>query len=236
MLMDRARFLRRFVLTLVILAGISASVFWATDVDDGLEPSDFDAIDSLGVGAACEERSSFDDELACVRAIQLSLRERVPDLGCVHEWGAIAHEPADFLRRAKGCCFDRSRFIEKALKRYGFDTRHIGLFRIAEGPWPSLLRPGTPSHSTSEVLTRRGWMVVDSNRDLIGVDASGEVHDIASLRERLRSSRGADIPGAKQDYMDGDFVFVYGLYSRHGGFYRPFVPLPDLDWAQLHHN
>jgi hypothetical protein len=36
--------------------------------------------------------------------------------------------------------------------------------------------------------------------------------------------------------MDGDFVFVYGLYSRHGGFYPPFVPLPDFDWAQLHHN
>jgi hypothetical protein len=224
------------LLALFVLSVLAAGVVWATDVDEDLEPADLSAIDSLGVGAVCERRHSFDDDLACVRAVQRLLRERVPDLSCVHEWGAIEHEPADFLQRAKGCCDDRSRFIEKALKRYGFETRHIALYRNSDGLWPALLRPGNPSHATSEVLTRRGWMVVDSNRDLIGVDSAGEVHDIASLRHLLRSGRGAAIAGAKGDYMDGDFLFVYGLYSRHGGFYRPFLPLPDIDWAQLHHN
>lgn len=231
-----ARCLWLLVLTPFVLSVLAASVVWATDVDEDLDPADLSAIDSLGVEAVCGRRHSFDDELACVRAIQQSLRERVPDLRCVHKWGAIAHEPADFLKRAKGCCYDRSRFIEKALKRYGFETRHIALYRISDNLWPSLLRPGIPSHATSEVLTRRGWMVVDSNRDLIGVDAAGEVHDIASLRHLIRSGRGADIPGVKTDYMNGHFLFVYGLYSRHGGFYRPFLPLPDIDWAQLHHN
>ena len=32
------------------------------------------------------------------------------------------------------------------------------------------------------------------------------------------------------------FTYLFGLYSRHGRFYPPYTPVPDLDWGQLGYN
>ena len=29
------------------------------------------------------------------------------------------------------------------------------------------------------------------------------------------------------------FTFVFGLYSRHGQYFPPFMPFPDVNWRDL---
>jgi hypothetical protein len=33
-----------------------------------------------------------------------------------------------------------------------------------------------------------------------------------------------------------DFTYVIGLFSRHGRFYPPFTPIPDVNWRQIVYN
>ena len=34
----------------------------------------------------------------------------------------------------------------------------------------------------------------------------------------------------------GEFIFVFGLYSRHGNFYPPYNYVPDINWKELIQN
>jgi hypothetical protein len=37
--------------------------------------------------------------------------------------------------------------------------------------------------------------------------------------------------------IDGaPFTWIYSLYSRHGRFYPPYDPVPDVNWAELAQN
>lgn len=143
-------------------------------------------------------------------------------------------ELSNLLARGSGYCFDRSRAIETLLRLHGLKVRHVSLFSTREGDSPlrTLLRREAPSHSLTEVNTQRGWMAVDSNFRFIGVSAEGEVFDmtkLASLPAVEWDKRNREIPPK----ITRPFTFVYGLYSRHGQFYPPFVPFPNVNWLEL---
>lgn len=210
------------------------SVYASSDVDTALTEADRTTIAELGLDAECGDVSDFASQLRCVRAIQAAQLARAPDLGCVDEYGVTSHEPSAFLDRGRGCCFDRSRLIEKAASYYGMEPRHVAIYNALS--WRDMVRGGTPSHSTSEVQTSRGWMVVDSNSTALGLRTDGMPLDVPALASALRSADDRLEPGEYRDYFHGEYRAVYGLYSRHGGFYPPYVRLPDIDWAQLHHN
>lgn len=217
-----------------ILCAIAMCVVWATDVDVSLTTADERAIAALGVDAECETVDSYDAQVTCIRAIQRALVTMVPDYTCVDVYGVTSHEPAAFLERRRGCCYDRSRLVEKAATLYGLDARHVAIYRTDSAL--GLLRGGIPSHSLSEIHTVRGWIVVDSNSQALGLRRDGSPLDVVDLGASLRAG-GGDLP--EQDYaqfFDGEYRTIYGLYSRHGGFYPPYVPLPDLDWRQVHYN
>ncbi len=227
----RARILAIGGSTLAVLA---AAVLALADVDTALDGADRRAIASLGLDAACAERTTYEDDVACVRALQAKLLEVVPDVRCVHVWGEVSHEPAALLERGRGCCYDRSRLIEKTLASYGFEVRHLSIHKLRL-PAPFGYLQNVPSHAISEVRTRRGFMVVDSNRPWIARTPDGAPLDARALRDALRSGAALEAPEIG-DYFGGDYAVFYGLYSRHGGFYPPFVPVPDVDVAQLGHN
>jgi hypothetical protein len=142
------------------------------------------------------------------------------------------------LARRRGCCYSRSRVIEKALVDYGFEVRHVSVF-AAGLPWYAYAGAGVSSHSTSEVRSSRGWLLIDTSLPpFVAVDAAGVPHSARDLRrlkaESLLHQTGfADLPTSM---MDGNYVLVYGMYSRHGGFFAPFVPLPDMDWRMFLYN
>ena len=73
----------------------------------------------------CENISGYyNKEVECLLAIQASVQS-IGEVKCAIDSDIV--EPSDFLRRNYGCCFDRARFIEKASRYFGFETRHVFL-------------------------------------------------------------------------------------------------------------
>jgi hypothetical protein len=125
-------------------------------------------------------------------------------------------------------CYDRSRSIDKALKFLGFQTRHLYLL-YSEGKafLPALLTYRQPSHAVTEVKTSRGWILVDSNSAWISLAKNGMPIPADQLWQR--SGEFSTIP----DYFKKPFWTIHGLYSRKGLFYRPYLPIPEINWCDL---
>ena len=228
---QRSNTLRRGLLTATFLTVLTVLIFGLTQVETDLTSEDVAAIRSLSIGNHCASLQSYEDEVACVAAVQGAHLDRLPNLTCAHVWGGLSHEPAAFLERGHGCCYDRSRLIEKALTYYGLKVRHLSLHR-RNGSLLTYVRSGA-SHSTSEVLTQRGWMLVDSNSRFLARTTAGLPLDAGALRETLLRGNAKLLSAPTHDYFGGDYYIFYGLYSRHGGFYEPFVPLPDIAWRMV---
>lgn len=144
-------------------------------------------------------------------------------------------EPKDVYELRHGLCYDRSRVIEKLLAWLGFETRHVAVY-AAEPSWiAALLTPQSPSHAVTEVLTRKGWMAVDSNRRWIGLDRSREVAAVGDLRHEGAAGRAwaAESSAPIDKIFRKPFIYVRGLYSRHGYFFPPYTPVPDYNLRQL---
>ncbi len=225
---------------LAVLPILLFAYLWVTQVDNEISGEDEQAI-GKALGTFLEGPNAddmiFQEEVDFIRQVQGAVLGEVPvNSGIPH---GMPREPKDLLARGEGLCFDRSRFIEKALRQFGFETRHIAIYSTAEtgSAIKSLLTPQVRSHAVTEVLTSRGWMVVDSNEpwlaldkgDLpVSIDQLSEL-DVSGMVERLVSQPETSI-------YAGGFTFVYGLYSRHGMFYPPYDRVPDINVAEFSQN
>lgn len=199
-------------------------LFAATQVDKTADAADIAAVESLGVDC---DRRSFNSELICIRDLHSAIFTAIPDKRCFE--GPI--EPAAFLARGFGCCYDHARLIETALTHFGFETRHVAM-HVLQLPVLGYFAPAD-SHAASEVLTGRGWMYVDSLEPFFAVTKAGlPINAVA-----LRNIDAAELAAAPQNGFFGkDYTVLYGLYSRHGRFYPPYVPLPDVNWREALYN
>jgi hypothetical protein len=184
-----------------------------------------------------EHESPYKEEIEIIKKIQDSVLTVAPN----HEGLPYntEREPKDVYVASKGLCYDRSRVIEKILRYSGFDTRHISMYSTTKthSAFKSLMTPGVPSHAVTEVLTKRGWLVVDSNNRWLSIDSHGNPLSIAQIK---LSIEGPDeIPWRHKPpsiiYQE-PFTFIYGLYSRHGKFYPPYNFIPDVNYEELLQN
>jgi hypothetical protein len=133
-------------------------------------------------------------------------------------------------------CYDRSRAIEKILRYSGFETRHIALYAIVPetSAMRALMTRGIPSHAVSEVRTRRGWLVVDSNDAWLSLDRSNLPVTMSTIRAAALGQAHPDWRAAPPNaiYLH-PFTFVYGLYSRNGHLYPPYDFIPDVAYPEL---
>lgn len=212
------------------LAVLPVSVYALTDVESGVTAGDAAVIEALGVGDDCAAVDGFQSEVECIRRLQAAIKQRIPDMTCADKRQTF--EPAAFVARGYGCCFDRARLIEKALAHYGFEIRHLSLHDL-KIPVVGYLMPAQ-SHAASEVLTSKGWMYVDSNEAFLLVTRDGEPVTAEALRD-IDWDELVERPVPEPFFRKEPTIF-YGLYSRHGFFYPPKVPLPDVDWSQVAFN
>ena len=103
--------------------------------------------------------------------------------------------------------------IEKMLRFRGLQT---------------LLDPQSDSHAVTEVRTAAGWLVVDSNEAWLSIDRSGQPQPMTAVQEAAHTWQ-RPLPA----FYRQPFICVYGLYSRHGRFYPPCNPVPDLHWKEV---
>ena len=201
----------------------------ASRVTRSLSIEDRKAVRMLGADDQCGSIKSFQHELNCIKAVQAGLHELVPTMRCRGRF--ISAEPIEFIDAGYGCCYDRSRFIEKALQYYGFKVRHVHLNSASQYGFLSFLIPGTPSHSTLEAKTMRGWLGVDSNERFLLVDWRGRPF---TYSQAIKSGLVHRISG--NSFYDQPLQVVYGLYSRHGTFYPPYFPFFEFSYEDLRHN
>jgi len=174
----------------------------------------------------------FEGEVRVILAVQDAVLKTAPtDKGIPL---GEEREPEDLYERKYGLCFDRSRAIEKILTWIGFETRHVAIYGTSSF-FEAFLVPQIPSHAVTEALTKKGWMLIDSNARWIGLDAQRNPVSIDRIQDGLD-----DIGGWAPENRDpmnaifnASFIQVRGLYSRHGYFYPPFIPVPDLNLRQI---
>jgi len=147
-------------------------------------------------------------------------------------------EPKDVYLAKSGLCYDKSRVIEKILRFYGFETRHIAIYSTerTKSAFLSLITPGVSSHSVTEVLTSKGWLVVDSNDPWISLDHEGDPVSMDRMQSDVIARKILWSRPFPTGIYEKPFTFVYGLYSRHGRFYPPYDCIPDMNYKELMQN
>ena len=178
----------------------------------------------------------FDQEVAFIFDVQDRILKASPE-----EWGIELNrrrEIADLIKARHGACYDRSRAIETILRYYGFRTRHASMYSTQESgsALKSLVTPMNLSHALTEVETSRGWMIVDSRTRWAALTAGGRPLDLAAIRQDPRRRWNAAVKAELPEIYRGPYTYLYGVYSRHGRFFPPYNPVPDINWAEMAQN
>jgi hypothetical protein len=236
--MRRLRRLHRVLFGIGLLV-VLVTVLAYHAVDNSLTPEDVEYIgrylEAGQVGALPRERA-FDDEVAFIRAVQNAVLHIAPEQRGIAD--NQSREPGDLYAARAGLCFDRSRTIEKILRYAGFKARHVFILSTEQygSGVRAFLTPGAASHAVTEVLTARGWLVVESNAPWVSLD---EANNPRSMRD-MRSNAGNGAISWKEqlptEIYTQPLIVVYGLYSRHGRFFPPYNALPDVNYRELADN
>ncbi|MEW5737175.1 MAG: transglutaminase domain-containing protein [Thermodesulfobacteriota bacterium] len=225
-------------LVLVALAALFAYVFHSR-VKNGLTPADIAALRIAAANlhlAPIPADAGYASQIALIGEAQKAVLSLAPKNDGIPE--GSPREPADLFAQGSGLCYDRSRSLEKLLRYLGFSTRHVSVYTAPQNGWAysGLFRGGTPSHAVSEVLTRKGWLLLDSNAPWMALTAAGDPMSARAMaQDAEKHSIAWQDPGINPIFRKR-FVYIYGLYSRHGRFYPPYNPVPDINWPELAEN
>ncbi len=233
----------------VALAGLAAmlavlAVLAVHNVPDGMTEEDIVYGDRILAAAGYEgpkrgfgDLTLFDNQIRAIAAVQ----DAVIKMAKLDEEITFDHprEPRDAFEQKRGLCYDRSRAIEKILGVIGFETRHVSIYSTEKrGAIFALLTPRNESHALTEVKTANGWMAIDPNVRWMGLTTDGELLTTVALRSvdvvKTRWAGGNGV--APHPIFLKSYIVVRGLYSRHGRFYPPYTPIPDINWRQLFQN
>lgn len=139
-------------------------------------------------------------------------------------------EPRAVLQARSGVCFDRSRVIEQAARLAGFDVRRVF---VLYGGWSQLLAAGGPTHTLVEVRTRQGWVALGTLTSMTGFANDGRVWSVQDLQSDALAGGKQLLANGWREIIPTNFLPLYGLYSRHGGQYPPYTPVPDFSPRQM---
>jgi hypothetical protein len=173
---------------------------------------------------------SFEEQINTILAVQDAVLLASPNdegipLG-------TTREPKDLYLARTGSCFDRSRVIEKILTYLHVPNRHVAIYSTAHhSSLGALISTDVQSHAVTEALTSKGWMVIDPNARWVGLTTSNDPVSVDNLSSNYVWSRKNKV--AINWILREPFVFIIGLYSRHGQFYPPYNPVPDFNIEQL---
>lgn len=181
-----------------------------------------------------QEDLTFEEEIAYIDTLIRHLHQNYIMLPI--DYG-VPREPQDLHENSGGLCYDYSRSIEKQLMLSGFEIRHVAVYKREGGFFQTILSPGVFSHSLTEVKTKKGWLIVDSNVPFYALDVNGEIYDYKHLvKEESTPVWKLELVWKLAHFYTPDVVFVYGLYSRHGQFYPPYNFVPDYNLRELLYN
>lgn len=227
-----------FILSIAFLVICAVVVLSYHAVDNSLTEEDRQYIPMyLSDVIPLPENPTYRDQLGFIISVQRSVLNIAPRNDGLPF--AQKREPKELYVAKTGLCYDRSRVIEKILRYSGFETRHISIYskEKTDSAIKSLFTPGVSSHAVTEVLTKNGWLIVDSNAPWVSTDTNNQPLSIDTIQLNVENS--AHVKWGKEPptsiYVK-PFVFVIGLYSRHGNFYPPYNFIPDINYSEFVQN
>jgi len=196
----------------------------------------------------------FNSELNFISTVQDSVIAEIKHEEINHKFfGDVSF----YYKNRKGYCYDRSVLMEKFFAYYHFPFRHayvyFGDHNSAPGVF-NIFKKNLPSHALTEVKTSKGWMVLGSNSNWLGIDSSGNLLTIGKLRQEMLlhrlNLRAKPFIGMQPVWMrESSLNYIYGIYSRHGDFFshknqslsasmipHEFHLLPDYNLKMLFYN
>lgn len=178
---------------------------------------------------------NFADQIAFLQRVQAFVLAAAPAMTPIP--AGQSREPEALFAAKGGHCADRSRAIEKILRMAGFTVRHVFLLARKDGEnyWRPLFAASRDSHAVTEVLTEKGWVIVDSNDRWLTIDKDGKPVSAAQLEQQAYSNALWKNLAPNEIYFTR-VTAVYGLYARHGRFYPPYNALPDMNFSELAQN
>ena len=147
-------------------------------------------------------------------------------------------EVKDLYELKIGACFDKARVLEKVFNNNGFKTRRVALY-VRNGSYiKSMLTPNILSHAQTEVLTKKGWVVLGTYEKWISLDKNNLPYDANMINNDYKNIDWKyDVPfNLNGLYVYDKNILVYGLYSRHGKFYPPYNFVPDVEYNEFLYN
>lgn len=238
--MIRQLLMKKKLLVLFFAAVPAFVLLYCSAVDITVTPEDrfyarmiMQEYDDVYVDAAL---TTYEEEIDLVHAIQMAVLRVSKGEGAISK--NSERNPKDLYFLKRGACHDRSYVIEKILRSYGFRTRHISSYAVGDGQSSliALLTPGTSSHAVSEVMTQKGWLVVDSNSPWLSLDSHDNPISIEGVRRDVHEKKitwNSRYVLAMNEHFRHRFTYVIGLYSRHGKFYPPYNAIPDINWREF---
>ena len=224
-------------------------------VDNKLTSDDYEYITKiLNNKSKISKESSYLEELEFINSIQNALLKAAPNSGSIPK--NKPREPKDVYMAGMSGCSERARVLSKIFKYYGFKSRQFSMYsnKTSSSSISVLLTPRVRSHAAIEVLTKKGWLVVDPNIPWVAIDTlnnplsiSKIQHDVDNLvyinwkkPPELLNPDGKELFGIELSVPDeiyiNPFIYIHGLYSRHGKFYPPFNFIPDINYGELIQN
>lgn len=216
-----------------LLVGV---VIYVHNVPKGISQEDKDALitifDEDKVNA---KELSFEDQINYIDKLVNKLHGQFKVLKPIQY--NHKREPLQLIENGGGYCYDFSRSIEKQLIISGFKTRHAAVYLRKGSFFQTLSSKDVTSHSVCEVLTKNGWMVIDSNEPFYTQDVNGEVYSFKNLKDLEVTPTWKISPSRETSkFYWPKIEYVYGLYSRHGYFYAPYNAIPDYNFRELFYN
>ncbi|MBP7252532.1 MAG: transglutaminase domain-containing protein [Alphaproteobacteria bacterium] len=192
-------------------------------------------LQSAGIAAPPTYPLHFADQLQRIRQVQDLVLDEAPAMTPIPL--GQSREPDALFAAKSGHCADRSRAIEKILRLEGFTVRHVFLLSRHQGEsyWQPLVVANRDSHAVTEVLTEKGWLIVDSNDRWLTLDKVGNPVSASQLERHVISNDVWQNPAPNGIYAT-PVLAIYGLYARHGQFYSPYDAIPDVNLSELAQN
>lgn len=238
----------------VVLAAIIVVVLAIHNVPKTITAEDKEAIaqilsKTMSLEARSKKPEDFGGQLQDILHVQDAIFRTAPDQQEIPR--NQEREPQNLLKEGHGYCFDRARTLDKALRYLGYETRYAAIYGSKTdefNPWLILTAKGGKanggvifSHAIVEVKTAKGWMAIDTVNDWIGMDRTGKVYSLKDLEAVVKNREDAvewSLQNSDPIYplIAHKFTPIYGFYSRHGHAYKPYNPIPDVNWGEVLHN
>ena len=224
-------------LALIFVISILITAYY-NEVDNSLTEEDMRYVPMyLADVVPLTKKPTYREELSFITSVQKSVLDIAPRKNGLPF--NQKRELKEIYVEKTGSCSEKSRVVEKLLRYSGFKTRHVSIYSKFEtgSAILSLMTPRTPSHAVTEVLTKKGWLIVDAFEPWVSVDMDGmplstrEIQDIQESTGSLLEMKWNN--GIPHDIYSHPFTFVFGLYSRHGKFYPPYNFIPDISFFKI---